>query len=243
MNKNKVNNAPFFVCISLLLAFVFPLYSFASQSNVLEETIWTTWKENDDIKIVYHKTKNSPLIEIKVNATIKSTLSGFLLFILDTDNIPQWLTKASSSQVLESYSPQENLFITYFESYWPVSERYMLVNSRHWQNDDLSLEIEVQDVHDKEYLDHDKIKIEIIKAHWRIEPTENNHINITYTIIADPKGVIPFWLTKRISLNGLWKTMENMHAQLPISTWQMHQLPDIVEKQSNLKRLNNNQVK
>ncbi|WP_426357659.1 START domain-containing protein [Pseudocolwellia sp. HL-MZ19] len=246
MNKKAVNNTHsstyIFVYISLMLTALFPLGSLAVQSNisnigilsaeVVDKTLWKTWKEDNNIHVAYHKSKNSPLIEIKVNTTIQSSLSSFLLFIQDTKNMPLWLDNAHSSQVIENISPQENLFIVNFNSFWPVSERYMLINSRHWQNDDLSVEIQVEDVNKPAYLQNNMIKIEVIKAHWLIKPVDNGNINITYTVIADPKGIIPHWIVKRISLNSLWKTMNNMYEQLPLSNWQTHTLPYIIENNS-----------
>jgi len=213
-----------------MLALCFSSAGFTSQPKSLSTDSWTLWKKNEAIKISYQKLDDTPLIEIKVNATIKSTLSGFLLFIQDTDNIPNWLDNAKSSKVIKYYSVQENLFITHFNSFWPISKRYMLINSRHWQNEDLSVEIMVKDINEEEYLHHNRIKIEVKKAHWHIKPIENGNIHITYTIVADPKGVIPFWITKRVSLNSMWATMNNMLQQLPISHWQKGSLPYITEK-------------
>jgi hypothetical protein len=201
--------------------------------NVLKNRVWKTWKENNNIHITYHKSKNSPLIEIKVSAQIQSSLSGFLLFIQDTENMPMWLDNAESSQILEHISTQENIFVVNFKRFWPVSERYMIINSNHWQNKDLSVEIKVQDVNDKAYLQKGMIKIEVIKAHWHIAPSVNGNISVTYTVIADPKGIIPHWIVKRVSLNSLWKTMNNISEQLPSSNWQTHTLPYIVESHIN----------
>jgi hypothetical protein len=222
------------------MSLLFSSYSFSQNQpkkttgNISSNSHWKTWKENKNIKVNYQQIKGSNLIEIKATLNVKSSLAGFLLFIQDTKNIKQWLDNAKSSEVLKQLAPQENIFITRFKSYWPISARYMVVNSRYWQNDDLSLEIAVKDVIEKkslekEYINNDMIKIEVIKAHWLIEPTSDNNINIVYNIIADPKGSIPFWLTKRVSLNSLWKTMNNMHKQLPISPWQQQSLPNIKE--------------
>ncbi|WP_175623971.1 START domain-containing protein [Pseudocolwellia agarivorans] len=197
----------------------------------LNDSSWKTWKENKNIKVDYQQIEGSDLIEIKAQAAIQSSLAGFLLFIQDTDNITQWLDNAHSSNVLKQISPQENIFITSFKNYWPITERYMVVNSRYWQNEDLTLEIEVHNVEESEYVNNEMIQIEVIKAHWKITPVDRQNINIVYTIIADPKGAIPFWLTKRISLNSLWKTMNNMQKQLPLSPWQKHSLSNIKEHQ------------
>ena len=108
----------------------------------------------------------------------------------------------------------------------------MIINSRHWQDDYLSVEIEVKNVNDETYFQNDMIKIEVLKAHWLISPSNDGNINVTYTVIADPKGIIPHWIVKRISLNSLWKTMNNMYEQLPLSNWQTHTLPYIIENNS-----------
>jgi len=233
MNKNRLNNWPFFtfhfISITLLLVVFFSISAAASNLKNSEEVLWTTWKESKQVKVSYLTLKNSPLIELKVESTVRSSLSGFLLFIQDTDNMPLWLDNASSSRVLKELSLQENIFVVNFNSFWPVSERYMVINSRHWQNEDLSIEIQAIDSNSQEYLQNDMIKIELIKAHWLIQPSTNGNIHLTYSVIADPKGVIPFWLMKRVSLNSLWKTMNNISEQLPVSTWQTKTLPYIIE--------------
>lgn len=225
INDNVIATLSFYIILTIIL--FLPKYSFAE--NTLNASVWTTWKESQQIKIDYKKVEASKLIEIKAKATIKSSLSGFLSFIQDTQQINQWLDNAYSSKVLEAATPQDNVFITHFNSYWPITERYMLVKSRYWQNSDLSLEIEVNDINDERYLETDKIKIEVIKAHWRIQPNIDNTITIEYNVIADPKGAIPVWLTKRVSLRALWKTMNNLQEQLPQSSWQSHSIENIKE--------------
>ena len=44
----------------------------------------------------------------------------------------------------------------------------MIINSRHWQDDYLSVEIEVKNVNDETYFQNDMIRIEVLKAHWLI---------------------------------------------------------------------------
>lgn len=81
-----------------MLALCFSSVGFTSQPKSLSTGPWTLWKENEAIKIYYRKLDDTPLIEMKVNATIKFTLSGFLLFIQDTDNIPNWLDNVKQAK-------------------------------------------------------------------------------------------------------------------------------------------------
>lgn len=226
INNNVVSKLP---SNTLLIAILFlPWCSFATKT--LNPSPWTTWKKSEHIQVDYKQIEANELIEIQAKVTIKSSLSGFLLFIQDTKNINQWLDNAHSSKTLKAVTPQENVFITHFNHYWPISERYMVVTSHYWQNSDLSLEIEVSDMNDESYFIQDKIKIEITKAHWRIQPNKDNTITIKYNVIADPKGAIPIWLTKHLALNGLWKTMNNLQEQLPQSSWQGHFIGNIKER-------------
>lgn len=209
------------------LCLVLSLSSLANTSP--KDSLWLAYKENENIALSYRAITNSELIEIKAKTTIQSSISSFLLFIQDTQNIHQWLDNVHSSEVLEAITPQENVFITHFNSFWPISTRYMIVKSHYWQNEDLSLEIKVDDVADEKYRIKNMIQIKVIKAHWRIQPNKDNTITIEYNVIADPKGNIPTWLTKRLSLNGLWKTMNNLQEQLPLSRWQSHTIEHIKE--------------
>lgn len=215
------------MCLLIVINFFLSSYVYANEKP--KYNTWKIWKENKNIQVSYQPITDSHLIEIKAQATIKSSISGFLLFLQDVDNIHHWLDNAQSSQILEQITPQDNVFITHFNSYWPVSERYMLIKSRYWQNDDLSLEIQATDVHDEDGQQANKIKIDLIKAQWLITPLKNNTIHIQYNVIADPKGAIPAWLIKRLSLNGLWKTMNNLHIQLPLSPFQHQTIKGIKE--------------
>jgi len=71
--------------------------------------------------------------------------------------------------------------------------------------------------------------MQVLKAHWQIVPTKVNQIEIRYQFIVDPKGNIPQWLTKPMTLNGIWTTLNNMREQLPNSKWQQKRRVDIKE--------------
>ncbi len=219
------------VCKTLVFLLISSYSVNAYSVEATKEFLWVEWKKNNDLSVTYRKLKNKPLIEIKAKITVNSSISGFILFLQDTQHITNWLDNVKSSHVVEQISPQENTFITHFNSFWPVTERYMVVTSRYSQHSNLHLEIKVEDNPLEKYKIKDKIKIEVIKAHWLITPKATNVLTIEYSFIADAKGTIPFWLIKRLQLNSIWKTMNSLKEQLPHSTWQSQQLPHIIEVQ------------
>ena len=211
-----------------------PAYSAVVQSAlhsaiVSTELPWTTWKRNKHLLVEYRPTTNQSLIEINAKVTVTSSMSGFLLFIQDTQHIDKWLNNAKSSKVLKQTTAQKNTFITQFNNFWPITPRYMVVTSHYWQNPDKTLEIAVEDNNEKNYLLKNQIKVEVIKAHWLITPVKENSLIIEYNFIADPKGKLPFWLVKRVQLNSIWETMKALKKQLPESVWQLQKLPHINE--------------
>ena len=214
---------------------------------------WQVWRTDDDLSVSYRISGYNDLIEIKAKATLTSSLSGFIYFLEDLPQTPVWLDNAESAKIIKQISANENIFVIRFEGLWPISAREMVVHSRYWQNEDLSLEIKVTDAADSTAVNslivdglviddlvidstiatQNAIRMQVLSAHWKIVPTEVNQIDITYQFTVDPKGNIPQWLTKPVTLNGIWATLNNMREQLPKSAWQQqvnNNIQEVVKK-------------
>ena len=190
---------------------------------------WKLWKENRNLHIEYRKIQQQNLIEIHASATVTSTLPAALLFLQDTSIIPYWLENASKSEILIKLSEQENISKTTFNAFWPIKQREMIIRSRYWQNNDLSVEVVIEDEtkNYQQYATSNTIPITIISAYWKINSADNNTITIEHTIIANPNGSIPNWLANRIALNAMWQTLLNIEEQLPSSNYQQQHLSTI----------------
>ena len=217
----------------ILAAFLsgYPIVSIAMQSSTetaaqntsIKQTMpWKAWRTDDNLSVSYRASGVKNLLEIKAQATLESSIAGFIYFIEDLEKISSWLDNAESAKIIKQISANENVFMTRFKGLWPVSAREMVVHSRYWQNRDLSVEILVQDAGDTFTQSENTIRMQVINAHWQITPTKPNQITISYQFIVDPKGNIPQWLTKPITLKGIWTTLNNIRDQLPNSKWQQH---------------------
>ena len=221
--------------ISCLLFFSLPAAAsaLAASDHASQETQpaapWQVWRENEHARVRYRPATGTSLIEISASLKVSSTLSGFLLFLQDYTNIPNWLANASSARLLTQVSPRENIFMTRFDGFWPVKAREMFIHSTYRQNPDLSVEIAVFDAADKIDNASGAIRIKIIKGHWQLRPTTNRQLNIHYSLIASPEGKLPLWLANKLSLRAMWQTLQALHKQLPSSPWQQKRLPGIIE--------------
>lgn len=237
----------------VLLLSLFYLPNLVKANNT--KPSWKVWKKNSELSVSYrpatevNKRLSTQLIEIKANATVNSTLAGFLHFIKKVDNTSNWLVNASTSQIIKQSSANENTFFIRFIGVWPLKPRLLVLHSIYWQNADLSVEIALSDEKDITdiklitLMDEDGqnfLRVKTHQAHWKITPnksklTENNQtphqpqLTIEYTFIADGIGDSPIWLADHLALKSIWKSMRNIKRQLPHHKWQTQTIDGITE--------------
>ncbi|MGB1262596.1 MAG: START domain-containing protein [Cognaticolwellia sp.] len=220
---------------ALLLSLYFPFSAAAQAVHATPQKQvpkpWKLWRSSDDIKISYRPSHYKNIVEIKAQATLTSSLGGFIYFIEDLKHMPNWLDNAKSADIIEQISATENIFITRFSGIWPVSAREMIVYSTYWQNDDLSVEIAVEDASEVIPANKKHVRMQVLDAHWKIVPMQRGKIAITYQFIVDPKGKVPRWLAKTMTRSSILKTLKNLQQQLPGSKWQQHRKAHIQELQ------------
>jgi hypothetical protein len=229
-----------FICLGFLAS---PLLFFVPTVTLADDNIekilpvnlqplnWQLSKTSDTLSIEFRNIPHSDVIEIRAKALIESTLSGALLFLQDTKSISKWLHNSSKSKIIKNISATENISVTTFDAFWLFKNREMIIRSRYWQNDDLSVEVTINDESKNysQYKSKETIQINIISAHWTIKKRSNGMIEIEHTVSAEPNGFIPNWLAIRIALKSMWKTLVNIENQLPSSGHQKQQLPNILE--------------
>jgi len=246
MNKSTEK----YLILSLLLYF----YPSLGAANTTEAP-WEVWAQNSELAVSYrpavalNKKLSAELIEIKAVVKVNSTLAGFLLFLQQVENTPNWLVNSTESKVIESLSSNETIFFTKFSGVWPLKQRLLILHSNYWQNEDLSVEISLSDARNitdeniakwvggnsKQYL-----RITTYYAHWKITAIQANAqalseepaeplLLIEYTFIGDGNGDSPPWLVKHFTLKSMWKSMHNLKRQLPHSEFQQETIEGIIE--------------
>lgn len=237
MNKQtKKTSAATTLWLLTILFGLFSLPSLAAEKNSQntdksKNEPWQVWRQDAELKVSYRTSQYNDLLEIKAQAQVASSLAGFMYFLEDLALLPVWLDNAESAKIINQITANENIFITRFKGLWPVSAREMVVHSHYWQNDNLSVEIAVKDASDSIIATKNTIRMQVLKAHWLVVPTKTSQIEISYQFIVDPKGNIPQWLTKPMTLNGIWTTLNNIREQLPNSPGQQKSRADIQEWQ------------
>jgi len=202
-------------------------------ASLISEEPWTQWKKSKNLSVSSRVSTINKLTEIKTTAVVNSSLSGFLLFIEDVNNTPAWLTNAKSSKIVKQLSATDHIFIVNFSAIWPLKPRHLQLHSHYWQNNDLSIEIELKDDFSIEVKHPNAVRIKFYEGHWLLTPIINNkrqkQLIIEYTFIADNGGEMPKWFADQLALKSILKSMKKLSQQLPQSKWQQHTKPGIIE--------------
>ena len=221
---------PLFTSI-LIFCSIFPALGSQTGQN------WHLSKQSVTTAVYYRNIDKRDLIEVKAQVVVSSSLSGFLLFMQDTDQTNQWLDNAQESKIIKKLTPTSSILKTTFSGFWPVSARMMLVKNTYWQNEDLSVEVNTVNAKKEQFERYDGeydgtealILIDVISAHWTLIPITPKKLIVNYQFIVDAKGSIPHWIVNKMALKSTWKTLENLRKALPISRWQASSLSNISE--------------
>ena len=240
------------VLVKRLLFLAALIFYLAQQCVNASEAPWKLWKKTSTQSVSYRAVTlegiaEQQLIEIKATTTVHSSLAGFLLFLQDVSNTQNWLINARESKIIKQSSATEHSFYIKLAKIWPFKPRILILSSTYWQNDDLSVEINITDIGamtaDKasplavNNID-DYLKVKIHNAHWKITPqriagdataNRQTEIVIEYRFIADGRGDIPTWLADHLALKSIWKSMRNIRRQLPAEKWQQQEIEGITE--------------
>lgn len=204
-------------------------------SAIANTTDWKVWKQQKTLSVSSRRSNIDNLTEIKATVMVKSTISGFLSFIQDLDNTPKWLTNADESEIIKVISATEHIFTVNFSAIWPLKARHLQLHSTYWQNNDLSVEIELTDDFTVKNKTDNSVRAKVHQSHWLIIPnlteSKEKQLTIEYTFIADSGGKVPRWLADQLALKSTLKSMKKIRQLLPESKWQLHKTSGIKELQ------------
>ncbi|MGR5061350.1 START domain-containing protein [Photobacterium sp. DNB22_13_2] len=208
--------------VSILIATVLMSGIVGAEVN----SYWQFDSDNNGITIYTHKHTDG-LIEIRAQMFTPTSYSAFLSLLEDSENVPNWIDKASHSRVINQISATENIVYTQFTAPWPARDRNMITYSKYWLNE-LGFTINIKDASDYTLVEQsDDIRIRSVDASWTLRKLPHGTTLIEYKAFADPGGLLPDWLINKLSKQSARTTFGNLRDQLP--KYQQYSHPQIEE--------------
>ncbi len=184
-----------------------------SLSAVANPIEWQTYKQQYGIKVSYKKHETG-IIEINASVLVKNAkASDFMALLSDTDNAANWLENVKSVTLMERLSPSETLVYTHFNSPWPVSDRDLVSYSCYRALGEHKTELQIKSQPYAKAEVAGVVRIKNLTAYWRLEQQQTNLL-VSHQAYADPSGSIPYWLSNKVSLKSVYKTLQSLREQL-----------------------------
>ena len=220
--------------MSRWLSLFFVLMSFCSYSLANEENIQANRLilDKNNIKIWSYKVPKSPLSGFIATTTVKSSLSGLVSLITDTQNANRWLYRTSRIDVLARDDGQQFFTIRVITDVpWPLTDREALVDVRITQDKTGRVRIDSNEsVNASKYPVADCcLRMPMVKGYWLFKPVGNGMVEVTMSGHADPGGMIPKGLVNFLIQEHPYNTLQGLRRVIGDTTYQKAQYPHIVE--------------
>lgn len=202
----------------LLKKYCFLLLLVAKSVAAQSPADWTLKVNSDGIKIFTGNVANSKIKAVKVECQLEATLSQVVAVLMDIKNSEEWLYHTSSNYLIKQVSPSELYYYSMIEVPWPISKRDFIAHIKVSQ--DAATKVVTVDapcVPDMVPVKPGVVRIEHSKGKWVLTPA-GKHVNVLYTLHADPGGSIPAWLSNMFITQGPSQSFKKLkvHLQKPI---------------------------
>ncbi len=173
------------------------------------EAGWKIVRNSDAIK-VYKKPTAEGYDEIKIQASISSTLDEFVQAINDADAYQYWVYGCSASNLISSKERNLIYYETITDMPFPIQDRYLKVKSTQsrdgleWKSHSVGLPSSKKD----------QVAIENFESRWHVQELPDETILVNYTVKTEPGGFIPAWLYNLAVDRGPYYSMKNLKDRL-----------------------------
>lgn len=189
--------------------------------------------DKNNIKIWSYKVPKSSLNGFKATTTVKSSLSGLVALITDTQRASRWLYRTGSIDILARDDNQQFFTIRVITDVpWPFTDREALVDVRISQDPKTNrVRIDSNESSNaaKYPIDECCLRMPMVKGYWLFQPLGNGLVEVTMSGHADPGGRIPAGLVNFLIQEHPYNTLQGLRRVIGDASYQKVQYPLIVE--------------
>lgn len=204
-----------------ILLFVFAL---ALPAMVFAEAgVWEGGKESDGIRVWTREVPGSPVRAFKASMVVKTTLSGLVNLIQDTESAKRWVYSTERIQMVKQDVEKGSFVVRAQMNFpWPLTDRDVYVAGQVVQDErSLAVTINSRGVYGPEYPeDPDYVRMPSMDGTWLFRPLGNGMVEVTMIGHSDPGGHIPPGIVNMLLDMTPRKTLEGMRRLLPDARYQ-----------------------
>jgi len=186
--------------------------------------------DRQGIRIWAYQVPNNPLYGFKAVTTVKSTLSGLVSLIGDTDNAGKWIYRTKSVEPIQRNDAELSFSVRVITDFpWPFKDREALVSGRIVQ-DPQTYRVRI-DSRNINTLPPKPccLRMPMVEGSWIFKPLANGMVEITMTGHADPGGNIPISAVNLLIQEYPYNTLKGLRKIIGDDRYQKSQFPNIRE--------------
>ncbi len=177
---------------------------------------WELKKYNEGVAVYTRTTAASPIKEVRIVDTVKSSLSAIAALMFDTKNYPNWIYHCSAARTLKVISAHEEYKYELISVPWPFSDRDIVTDFKVTQ-DSATKVVTLTTAALPDYLPaiSGVVRMTHFYSVYKLTPLANGLVRVEYELSVDPTGRIPAWLINANIVNGPYTTALATNKQLP----------------------------
>lgn len=193
---------------------------------------WEGGKESNGIRVWTRAEPDSPIRAFKASMVVKTTLSGLVNLIQDTDRASRWVYSTDRILMLRQDVDKGSFVVRAEMNFpWPLMDRDVIVAGQVTQDEHtLTVTINSHGISGPEYpVDPHYVRMTTMEGQWIFRPLGNGMVEVTMIGHADPGGHIPPGIVNMLIDMTPRKTLEGMRRLLPDPRYQKSPMPQIRE--------------
>lgn len=191
---------------------------------------WELKKNKKEIKVYVRNNPASPIKELKMEFTVKASMSAIVRLLQDVAAIPDWVYKCPEAYHLEKVSHSEEVYYNRMDFPWPLDDRDLIVRNKLVQ-DPITKVVRSESFNEPTFIAEKEGLVRIPKLHlwWEFTPKENGVVAVEYFLSSDPGGLIPAWMINLAIDQGPTQTIKAFRKILQEPKYRDAQLDFISE--------------
>jgi hypothetical protein len=177
---------------------------------------WKFRKYENGIAVYTRTLATSPIEEVKLVDTVKSSLSAIVALMNDSKNYSAWIYHCESAKTLKVISAYEEYKYELINVPWPFSNRDIVTDFKVSQ-DPVTKVVTMISSAAPDYLPATDgvVRIRDFYSIYKLTPLSNGTVRVEYELDVNPTGKIPAWLINANVVTGPFTSAVALTKQLP----------------------------
>lgn len=218
--------------MKLLMIIIGLCLSIMSQSAiaVVEQVNMKLILDKNGIKIWSYRLPDSPYHGFKAVTTVKSSLTGAVAMVMDTQAANRWLYRTLAVEPIQLQNNSMDFLIRVVSDFpWPFKDREAIVKGKITQDSNSHcVTIDSQSLDDYPISDNHE-RMPRVEGGWLFRPLANGMVEVTMTGHADLGGAVPAVIVNLLIQEHPYQSLLAMKKIIGESRFQTARLVDVKE--------------